>query len=72
MFEPGENQELTLSISINPKKPNRTNKDPDGVVLLGTDFRHAVEFSRNGRARTPAFRPSFEAVLDVTPRGGRT
>src|SRR5919112_5425140 len=39
----------TLSISINPKKPTK------GVVEHGTDFRHAVEFSKSGRARTPAF-----------------
>ena len=25
-----------------------------GVLILGTDFRHAVEFSRSGRARSPA------------------
>jgi len=34
-----------------------------GDLLLGTDFRHAVEFSRSGRARFPA---NFLAVL----RGG--
>jgi hypothetical protein len=45
---PGENQELALLTSINPKKPTKG-------LLLGTDFRHAVEFSRSGRARTPAF-----------------
>src|SRR3954451_18631165 len=37
-------------------------------VKLGTDFRHAVEFSRSGRAETPASRPSSLAALDVTPR----
>src|SRR5919206_1949922 len=47
-LHPGENRELTLSTSINPKKPTKG-------LLLGTDFRHAVEFSRSGRARTPAF-----------------
>ena len=42
--------------------------------MLGTDFRHAVEFSRSGRARTPAFRPSFEAVspLYTALRSGQT
>ena len=42
-----ENRELTLAISINPKKPTKG-------LLLGTDFRHAVEFSRSGRTRNPA------------------
>src|SRR4051795_4637277 len=46
-LNPGENRELTLSISINPKKPTKG-------LLLGTDFRHAVEFSRSGRTRNPA------------------
>src|SRR3954449_1957278 len=46
-LNPGENQELTLLISINPKKPTKG-------LLLGTDFRHAVEFSRSGRTRNPA------------------
>src|SRR3954451_23687220 len=62
-----ENRELTLSISINQRNPSHEPEDPRHGVLLGTDFRHAVEFSRSGRARTPAFRPSFEAALDVTP-----
>src|SRR5918995_6577534 len=33
-------------------QPKETHKKG---LLLGTDFRHAVEFSRSGRARTPAF-----------------
>src|SRR5215211_3832399 len=39
--------------------PTRTTRARARGLLLGTDFRHAVEFSRNGRARTPAFRPSL-------------
>src|SRR3954452_18793483 len=31
-----------------------TQRNPQKGLLLGTDFRHAVEFSRNGRATTPA------------------
>src|SRR3954466_12560150 len=63
-LNPGENQELTLLISINPKKPTKG-------LLLGTDFRHAVEFSRSGRAETPASRPSSRATLNVTPSAHR-
>src|SRR3954465_3989647 len=67
-----ENRELTLSISINQRNPSR-NHGPGTGVLLGTDFRHAVEFSRSGRARTPAFRPSFEAAFPryATRRDGQ-
>src|SRR3954467_13490902 len=61
-----ENRELTLSISINQRNPSR-NHGPGTGLLLGTDFRHAVEFSRSGRARTPAFRPSFGGVFRVPP-----
>src|SRR3954451_7622294 len=56
-LNPGENQELTLLISINPKKPTKG-------LLLGTDFRHAVEFSRSGRATT---RPSRASSLADCP-----
>src|SRR3954447_16488084 len=53
-----ENRELTLSISINQRNPSHEPEDPRHGVLLGTDFRHAVEFSRSGRARTPGL-PAF-------------
>src|SRR4029079_8609055 len=41
-----------------PKEsPTRTPQGPGiGGLLLGTDFRHAVEFSRSGRAATRPFR----------------
>src|SRR5919107_1214499 len=42
-----KDRELTLSTSINPKEPTKG-------LLLGTDFRHAVEFSKSGRSRHPA------------------
>src|SRR5919107_4473357 len=45
---PGENRELDALVN----QPKETHKRGH---LLGTDFRHAVEFSRSGRARTPAF-----------------
>src|SRR4051794_30800182 len=51
-----ENRELTLAETINPKKPTKG-------LLLGTDFRHAVEFSRNGRATTPPSRAPSPATL---------
>src|SRR6185312_6592519 len=51
-----ENRDLT-DRDIN--QPKETHK---GVFILGTDFRHAVEFSRSGRARNPAFRPSLVAA----------
>src|SRR3954454_2165193 len=63
-----ENRELTHSRYQSTKGIPTTSPKTRGTgLLLGTDFRHAVEFSRSGRARTPAFRPSFEAALDVTP-----
>src|SRR5919112_6838633 len=45
---PAENRELDALDQSQPKKPTKG-------CLLGTDFRHAVEFSRSGRARTPAY-----------------
>src|SRR4051794_22358031 len=60
-LNPGENQELTLLISINPKKPTKG-------LLLGTDFRHAVEFSRSGRATTRPFRVSSLATFPTVRR----
>src|SRR4051812_23909046 len=56
-----ETENWTLSFN----QPKETHKKG---LLLGTDFRHAVEFSRSGRTRTTAFRPSFEAVSHCTPR----
>src|SRR3954471_18397908 len=58
-----ENRELTLSISINQRNPSR-NHGPGTGLLLGTDFRHAVEFSRSGRAAT---RPSRASSLAGCP-----
>src|SRR3954453_5220366 len=48
-----ENRELALSMSINQRNPHEPSKVRYGGLLLGTDFRHAVEFSRSGRARSP-------------------
>src|SRR3954464_316611 len=60
-----ENRELTHSRYSSTKGiPAETTGSGTGV-LLGTDFRHAVEFSKSGRARTPAFRPSSEATSHV-------
>src|ERR671927_1240838 len=56
-----ENQELALLISINPKKPTKG-------LLLGTDFRHAVEFSRSGRAATGPSRASSLAACPTVRR----
>src|SRR3712207_7998881 len=44
---PGENRELDALVN----QPKETHKKG---LLLGTDFRHAVEFSRSGRSRHPA------------------
>jgi hypothetical protein len=39
------------SRSINQRNPTSPRRNPlMGDLLLGTDFRHAVEFSRSGRA----------------------
>src|SRR4051794_38988081 len=65
-----ENRGLTPAISINQRNPHRhpTNEAPARELLLGTDFRHAVEFSRNGRAETPPQRASLQANLsNVSP-----
>jgi hypothetical protein len=45
---PGENRELDALVN----QPKETHKRGH---IHGTDFRHAVEFSKSGRARTPAF-----------------
>src|SRR6476620_4809796 len=57
-----ENQELALLISINQRNPSpHHTKQQEHGVLLGTDFRHAVEFSKSGRAETRPFRASLLA-----------
>src|SRR6185312_13098264 len=51
-------------MSINPKKPTKG-------LLLGTDFRHAVEFSRSGRATNSTLAGFVGGrLLEVAPRGG--
>src|SRR4028119_1004937 len=63
MLEPGrEPRASTLLMSINPKKPTKKG------LLLGTDFRHAVEFSRSGRAATRPFRASSLAACSTVRR----
>src|SRR4051812_4375067 len=42
-----------------------------GDLILGTDFRHAVEFSRSGRAKNPALRPSSSACVVLLGAGSR-
>src|SRR3712207_9458251 len=44
---PDENRELDALVN----QPKETHKKG---LLLGTDFRHAVEFSKSGRSRHPA------------------
>src|SRR3954454_5197482 len=51
----------TLSISITQRSPCHNHKSHGTGLLLGTDFRHAVEFSRSGRAETRPFRASILA-----------
>src|SRR3954451_9087679 len=49
MFEiQAENRDLTDRDINQPKETHKKG------LLLGTDFRHAVEFSRSGRTTTPA------------------
>jgi hypothetical protein len=61
-----ENRELTHSRSNNPKKSQTTNirRHPRHGAKLGTDFRHAVEFSRSGRTTS---RPSRVLPLACCP-----
>src|SRR3954454_1055532 len=66
-----ENRELALSISINQRNPHHITKMQCGDLILGTDFRHAVEFSRSGRAKNPAFRPSSSACVVLLGAGSR-
>src|SRR3954451_14919519 len=59
MFESGrEPRADTLDIN----QPKETHK---GVLLLGTDFRHAVEFSRSGRATNRPSRASSSAACPL-------
>src|SRR3954451_24350159 len=67
-IDPAENRDLTDRDIINQRNPSPTRTRAGHGVLHGTDFRHAVEFSRSGRAGIPASRPSSLAALDVTPR----
>src|SRR4051812_4888695 len=54
-----ENRELTHSRYQSTKGIPTTSPKTRGTgLLLGTDFRHAVEFSRSGRAETRPFRAS--------------
>src|SRR3954452_13608185 len=57
-----ENRELTHSRYQSTKGIPTTSPKTRGTgLLLGTDFRHAVEFSRSGRAETRPFRASILA-----------
>jgi hypothetical protein len=50
-----ENREYwLLAESINQRNPHHDQTGRSTGVKHGTDFRHAVEFSKSGRARTPA------------------
>src|SRR5881392_368666 len=59
------------TLDINQPKESQPDPKIRHGVKLGTDFRHAVEFSKSGRTRTPAFRPSFETFSRCTPHNGR-
>src|SRR4051812_31756701 len=60
----------TLSMFNQPKEPTRNHSPGKGDTKYGTDFRHAVEFSRSGRATNPASRPSSSACVVLL--GART
>src|SRR5215213_11400508 len=49
------------TLDINQPKESQTRTKPWHGVLLGTDFRHAVEFSKSGRVETRPFRASLLA-----------
>src|SRR3954454_9511840 len=53
-IDPAENRDLTDRDINQPKESQPHTQHAGHGVLLGTDFRHAVEFSRSGRARHPA------------------
>src|SRR6476661_3363729 len=61
---PAENRELDALDINQPKepKPEHHKGHPGTGLLLGTDFRHAVEFSRNGRAENQPSRASSQAT----------
>src|SRR4028118_239307 len=61
MLEPGREPRPDRSRTINQKNPHPHPKECRTGTLLGTDFRHAVEFSRNGRTPTPPSRASSAA-----------
>src|SRR4028118_93479 len=62
MLEPGREPRPDRSRTINQKNPRPDRKTDQATrLLLGTDFRHAVEFSRNGRTPTPPSRASSAA-----------
>src|SRR5215218_737784 len=48
-----ENRELDALDINQPKESPPSSEEPGTGLILGTDFRHAVEFSKSGRARTP-------------------
>src|SRR4028119_1771687 len=58
---PGREPRPDRTRKINQRNPNPHPKRMQDGVLLGTDFRHAVEFSRNGRTPTPPSRASSAA-----------
>src|SRR3954453_9584250 len=53
-IDPAENRDLTDRDIINQRNPHHAPQGTRHGVLHGTDFRHAVEFSRSGRTRHPA------------------
>jgi hypothetical protein len=53
---PAENRELDALDIHQPKESLPRLHEPRHGVLLGTDFRHAVEFSKSGRTETRPFR----------------
>src|SRR3954452_1439732 len=61
----------TLSMFNQPKEPTRNHSPGKGDTKYGTDFRHAVEFSRSGRAKNPASRPSSSACVVLLGAGAR-
>src|SRR3954469_24765472 len=55
------------SRSINQRNPHEPPKKPASGLLLGTDFRHAVEFSRSGRAENQSLAgPRLQLVLSCS------
>src|SRR4051794_26182597 len=63
-----ENRELTHSRYQSTKGIPTTSPKTRGTgLLLGTDFRHAVEFSRSGRARTRPSGLRSRRLFHVTP-----